>query len=360
MPRGRPSIGLNLDQVTDFQHRLRAWMVEKRHTAATVAELIGYTAEYVRLLLGEYQEKHRPPSANVLGRLREIGFEWTPPPVPGGEEVVSGTAKKTRSSKQTAKRSRRRRTTLSLMERDQTIILFLARAELATREQLQNLVFPSAATATRRLRQLADAKVLRRYRPPSHAGGQLSGTSQYLYTLGPRGANIAAEALGHPVRQAFKTSRALNALFLEHRLEVTQFFIHIVQGAGDRLADWATGAALEDKVRSGGRQRRFAPDGYLALRLEDGSLRHALVEVDRGTMGRQAWLTKARAYQSYYRSGAYARRYSTDRLLVLVVVPDAERRAFIRGVMQAVRPVVMCFIATWPDVESHTATGPAW
>jgi hypothetical protein len=363
MPRGRPSPDFSQDQTEDFQRKLRTWIAERGLDARRLAEQVGYSKEYIRLLLGEYQEKDRPPSAQVLVRLRELGFDWQPPRPKRGKTAAGASADTRRDDARQAgdgRKQRKRKAPLSLVERDGDIVLFLARADLATREQLQSLFFPSAATATRRLRALVQAGVLARYRPPAAAGGQLSGSAQYLYALGPKGAKLAEDALGRPARRPFAGSKVPSTLFLEHRLEVTQFFVHVVQGAGERLIEWATGAALEDQVRVGGRQRRFAPDGYLALRLDDGSTRHALVEVDRGTMGRRAWMGKARAYQAYYRSGAYARRYATDRLLLLVVVPDAARRMLICQVMRAVRPVVMCFVAAWPDVVAHAAVGPAW
>jgi hypothetical protein len=337
-------------------------MAERRYTAKKLAEAIGFTKEYLRLLLGEYQEKNRPPSISVLARLQEVGFEWTPPQAQGegGMSSTGEQAAQRSNAKADSKKRRKSRTPSCLVERDRAVVLFLARAELATREQIQTLFFPSEATAARRLRQLTDAKTLRRYRPPAATGGPLAGSAQWLYGLGARGAELASDALGRPVRELLRSGRAPNTLFLEHRLEVTQFFVHLVLAAADRLVDWATGAALEDQVRVGQQQRRFAPDGYLALRLEDGSLRHALVEVDRGTMGPQAWQAKARVYQAYYRTGGYTRRYGTERLLLLVVVPDAQQQAFIRRIMQTIRPVVMCFVATRPDIETHTATGPAW
>ncbi|MBN1179648.1 MAG: replication-relaxation family protein [Anaerolineae bacterium] len=363
MPRGRPSPNFSQDQTEDFQRQLRAWMAEQGLDARRLAGQIGYSKEYVRLLLGEYREKDRPPSVEALARLREAGFDWQPPRRKGGKSTAGASKEARRDGARPAgdgRKQRKRKAPLNLVERDGDIVLFLARADLATREQIQSLCFPSAATATRRLRALVQAGVLARYRPPAAAGGQLSGSAQYMYALGPKGAKLAGEILGRPVRRPFAGSKAPKTLFLEHRLEVTQFFVHLVQGAGDRLLDWATGAALEDRVCVGGRQQRFVPDGYLALRLDDGSTRHALVEVDRGTMGRRAWLFKARAYQAYYRSGAYNKRYATDRLLLLVVVPDAARRTLICQVMRSLRPVVMCFVAAWPDVAAHAAVGPAW
>ncbi len=359
MARGRPGLGLSEAQIRDFQSRFGKWMEKQGYSARDVAELIGFRPEYINLLLGKYQEKLRAPSANVLARLKKIGFDWSPPPA-RDEDKTTPPSTRDRPARTTRNRKKRKNKADVITRRDVEIVLLLARVGIAVRDQLQRLFFPSVGTAVRRLRHLTDVRLLQRFRPPVGTAGRLYGSAQYIYTLGSRGAQLASEALGRPVRPAFRGNRPPAALFLEHRLQVTEFIVRAIQAAGDRLVEWETGAVLEDRVTWRGRQRRFAPDAYIALRLADGSLRHALVEVDCGTMGRKEWLVKAQVYQAYYRTGAYARRYGTDRLLLLVVVPNETRKSWVREVMLTVKPIVMCFIATWPDIEAHSLDGPAW
>jgi hypothetical protein len=360
MPRGRKaSLKLTAGQVVAFQQALQSWMETEGHDARDVAEMTGFSPEYINLLLGAYQEKHRPPSANVLQKLTGCGFEWQVSRAPAGEE---GTVRKAGKSSQ-AKGKRRaadESVSLRLTDRDHALILFLARAELANRGQIERLFFPSTATANRRLRRLTAENLLRRYRPPAAVGGRLSGSHQFLYSLGNRGAALAAEVLGRAARKLLSGSEPPGELFLEHRLEVTEFMIRVVEAAGDRLVSWETEHGLRDEVPFKGGKRRFTPDAYIVLKLDAGSLRHAFVEVDRGTMRRRAWIQKARLYQAYYRSGAYQERYLTDRLLLLVVVPDGQRGSWIRHIVQGVEPLLMTFVANWQDIEAHTALGPAW
>ena len=140
MSRGRPGLGYTREQIRAFQRALRAWMAENNYTAKEVAELVNFTEAYIKLLAGEYQEKYRCPSATVIARLREIGFEWSPPATAAGTQPPQESA--------TLKKKRRSSTkNFTVTRRDVDIILFLAKAEVATREHLQRLFFRSPGTA---------------------------------------------------------------------------------------------------------------------------------------------------------------------------------------------------------------------
>jgi len=360
MARGRrPPLNLTTKQIVAFQRALRRWMERENHDARAVAEMTGFSPEYIKLLLGAYREKHRPPSANVLERLALCGFEWEASPAPKRTESPAEKASKPRRGKR-AKKGASQSNALRLTERDQAIILFLARAELANRGQIQRLFFPSIATANRRLRRLTEKGLLRRYRPPAAAGGQLSGTHQFLYALDRAGAVLASEVLERPVRKLLGRREPPSELFLEHRLEITEFMLRVVEAAGDRLVSWETEHPLRDEVQFKGSRCQFTPDAYLVLKLDDRSLRHAFVEVDRGTVRRRSWIRKTRLYQVYYRTNAYQERYLTDRLLLLVVVPDEDRSSWIREIVQSIEPLIMTLVATWADVEAYSALGRAW
>ena len=336
--RGRKGLGLHASQVAAFQRELRQWMAGSGHNSESLAQATQFRPEYVRLLLGEYKEKTRAPSAVMLVRLTGLGFAWTQPENEHSEpfaEVVS-----------------------ERVQREREVIEFLARAGAATREQLQQLFFPSLVTATRALALLTRQKALQRFRPRVAGGAGLNGSVPYIYSLAPDGLKLAAQLLNRTVPPAWRAGQPAE-LFLAHRLQVTAFVVALIRGAGALLSDWRCGADLEDAVVWHGKRRRFAPDGYARLSLDWGE-RLILFEIDRGTMGAQAWREKAAEYQAYYRSGRYRERYGRERLLVVCVTTDARQRELIARCWNGVSPVVMLYLATWPEVEALGAMGTPW
>jgi hypothetical protein len=313
-------------------------MASSGHTSDSLAQATQFKPEYVRLLLGEYQEKTRAPSAAMLGRLTRLGFAWTAARSERNEpfaEVVSERA-----------------------QREREVIEFLARAGAATRDQLQQLFFPSLVTANRALALLTRQKVLQRFRPRVAGGAGLNGSVPYIYSLAPDGLRLATQLLNRSVPSAWRAGRPAE-LFLAHRLQVTAFVVTLLRSAGALLSDWRCGADLEDMVVLHGKRRRFVPDGYARLSLDWGE-RLILFEIDRGTMGAQAWREKAAEYQAYYRSGRYQERYGRERLLVVCVTTDARQRELIARCWNGVFPVVMLYLATWTDVETQGVMGTPW
>jgi Replication-relaxation len=336
--RGRKGLGLHAAQIADFQRELRLWMAGSGHTSESLAQAAQVRAEYVRLLLGEYKEKTRAPSAVMLERLAGLGFAWTQVQNEHHEpfaEVISERA-----------------------QREREVIEFLARAGAATREQLQQLFFPSLVTANRALALLTRQKVLRRFRPQVAGGAGLNGSVPFIYSLAPDGLKLAAQLLNRTVPSAWRAGQPAE-LFLAHRLQVTAFLIALIRGAGALLSDWRCGADLEDVVVTHGMRQRFVPDGYARLSLDWGE-RLILFEIDHGTMGAQAWREKAAAYQAYYRSGRYRERYGRERLLVVCVTTDARQRDLIARCWNGVSPILMLYLATWAEVEAHGVMGAPW
>jgi len=201
-------------------------------------------------------------------------------------------------------------------------------------------------------------KVLQRFRPRTAGGAGLDGSVPYIYSLAPDGLRLASQLLNRSVASTWRVGRPAE-LFLAHRLQVTAFVIGLIRGAGAPLSDWRCGADLEDVVVLRGKRRRFAPDGYARLSLEWGE-RVILFEIDRGTMGAQAWREKAAEYQAYYRSGRYRERYGHERLLIVCVTTDARQRDLIARCWNGVAPILMLYLATWTDVEAQGVMGAPW
>lgn len=77
--RGRPRTkNWTPEEIEGFQQALANWLVATGRTPEELEAQLGYQSDgvYVRLMMGELQEKDRPPSEEFLHRLEEQGFEW--------------------------------------------------------------------------------------------------------------------------------------------------------------------------------------------------------------------------------------------------------------------------------------------
>jgi hypothetical protein len=223
---------------------------------------------------------------------------------------------------------------MHLTPRDLDVVLAVHEHRLLRRDQIERLLFPSKNTANERLKRLHQHGYLARRRLPVEIG---QGSSQALYLLASRGAQLVAAHLGVDVA-AIGWRRAHNhasALFLEHTLMVNEARLALALAArrhGYTLERWMAEEQLKrapDRVtivegRHASREMAFIPDGYFTLHM---AARRAsfFLEVDRATESNRRWAQKVLAYLAYVRSGAYRQRYHTDCLRVLTVTTSAKR-----------------------------------
>ena len=243
--------------------------------------------------------------------------------------------------------------------RDVRLVVSVHQHRILRRDQLQRLHFPSKNTANARLRRLHAHGYLARRRLPVEDG---QGSSQYLYMLASRGAQLVADRLGVDLAEiGWKRSQNhASSLFLDHTLMVNDVRIAVELAArrqGDRVQRWITEDELKrspDRVQiepERGRSRRVAlvPDAYFCLAF--GQRRaHFFLEADRATVPNRRWAQKVLAYLAYLRSGAYARRYGTDCLRVLTVTTSEKRMRNLMRTTQtacADRNGVRLFWFTW-------------
>ena len=221
-----------------------------------------------------------------------------------------------------------------LVARDQDLILWVYHLRVARRDQLQRLIFPSKNTANARLRHLYEHGYLTRRRLPVEHG---EGSSQYLYLLAGRGAQLVADRLGVDVAEIRwrRSQNHVSSMFLEHTLMVNDLRIAVELASrrnGHHLERWIPEDELKrspDRVRiepERGLSRRVAvvPDGYFCLSSNQRRA-HFFLEADRATVPNRRWAQKILAYLAYVRSGAYARRYGTQCLRVLTVTTSEKR-----------------------------------
>ena len=225
---------------------------------------------------------------------------------------------------------------MRLTERDTQVVLAVYDYRALRREQIGKLFFPSRNTANERLQRLYQHGFLERRWSPVEYG---QGTSQAIYLLAEKGADLVAQQLGVD-RGAVAWQESHNQVgspFLEHTLMVNEVRIAVTQAAsqaGYRVEKWVKEEELKarkdyvDVSTSGGARRKIAviADGYFVLNLGDKRA-HFLLEVDRATEANKRWGMRVQAYRIYTESGKYSERYGTRSLRVLTVTIGPKRLA---------------------------------
>ena len=259
---------------------------------------------------------------------------------------------------------------MRLTPRDVELIIAVHAHRVLRRDQTQRLLFPSKNTANERLKRLHQHGYLARRRLPVEYG---LGSSQALYLLARRGAQLVAERLGVDVADVgwARAHSRVSTPFLEHTLAINDVRIAVTLAAARRgydLERWIPEDELRrtpDRVTIADDRHQptsvaFVPDGYFVLNL--GRQRTSFfLEVDRATMPNARWARKVRAYLAYVRSGAYARRYRTNCLRVLTVTTsDARLRNLLRTTERAGGGRMFWF-ATLGELTAETALdAPIW
>lgn len=111
-----------------------------------------------------------------------------------------------------------------------------------------------------------------------------------------------------------------------------------------------------------GRQQQVSviPDSFFVLETPHGTTACAL-ELDRGTETLARWKTKIKAYQSYYASGAYQRRFGMKSLRVLTVTSSLARLTNLRHATETVGGGQRFWFTVLERVEDITVlSAPIW
>jgi hypothetical protein len=203
-----------------------------------------------------------------------------------------------------------------LQKRDIAFFKILGRdARLVDREQAMKFAgFTSQTRVNARLLKLTANGFLRRYFLGTYKGG-----SKALYTLTPKGAQVA-EVQNRPVIRP-KETLLVGDPFVNHQLAVND--VHIA---------CALPPVAEFKVL---RFRSFAepltnalplvPDGYCEIETPLG-VRAAFLEVDCGTETLKVWTKKTNLYLELALSGTFKKLFQQEQFRVLVIA-SSERRA---------------------------------
>jgi len=259
---------------------------------------------------------------------------------------------------------------MRLTERDVQVILAVYDYRALRRDQVELLFFPSKNTANERLQRLFHHRFLERRWLPVEFG---RGTSQAIYLLAERGADLVAGQMGID-RGAVNWQEAHNevgSLFLEHALMINDVRIAVslaAQQGGYAIEKWVKEEALKGMreyvslTTEGGARRKVAviPDAYLVLSLGDKRA-HFFLEVDRGTEANKRWAQKVCAYMVYTQSGRYSERYGTRSLRVLTVTIGAKRMANLKSTTEKAGGGTMFWFTTVEHVQAgEFLNEPVW
>ena len=207
-----------------------------------------------------------------------------------------------------------------------------------------------------RLKQLTDHGYLAANEQPTTRG-----RSPFFYTLAGKGIRYLKEA-GFEVNRYYRPGRKVEYLpFLLHTFSVNDVLIAAELLVEDQpqftLAEMQHELTLKqdpckvpmrrDGYGSAGeaptQHVTIVPDGWLDFRYDRGGERAERrmcfwLEVDRGTVGKKEFKSKATAILAFYQSGAYSRRFGTSSLRVAFATTDGilrvnQMRAWLRDAL---------------------------
>ena len=261
---------------------------------------------------------------------------------------------------------------MQLMSRDVRVVRSVHQYRFLRQDQIRALCFSSKWTAQYRLVRLYQHRYLDRIFSAVPVG-----RGKTIYCLDGRGADLLAAELGVD-REKLDWKRKGNRVggqFLEHTLAVNQVRIALdlaCRKTGSQIGEWADERDLKKAhtreqelvhvVGVRGNRQRVAviADGYFVLRSGDRKA-HFFLEVDRATIANKRWMQKIRAYNAYYRTGKYSRRYKTGSLRVLTVTTGEKRLANLMASTERAGGGKMYWFSTFDQATpDNILTTPIW
>lgn len=278
---------------------------------------------------------------------------------------------------------------LVLMERDLELVLSVYKYRYLSITQAQVLHFPSAQTATRRIRLLSQGGYLATFRVP--------GVSERLIMLTEKGAEVVAEHLLVPLSDlglAGVRKKPKDYYFLKHFLAVSDFRISLTRACAERPEVELLGFIPEHLTATSGRgdlhryirsvvsdverpraKITHTPDGVFALKRGPKTALFFL-EIDRGTEvlsnPNRGFLKMIRFYLNYLVDGGY-HRYQDDfrvsepfnAFRVLTVTTSAKRLENIRTVggrllFEPAHAKRFLWLATEEVIDKDQVFSPCW
>ena len=214
--------------------------------------------------------------------------------------------------------------TAQLTAQDFEIARSVSDLRFVTGSQLIRLHFPEALdtrSARRVLLRLTRLGVLERL-PRAIGGSRSGGSDAFVYRLAPAGQRLAIHRGWRPAGRS-RRAQVPGSLFIGHALQVAELHTLLVEADRAGRIELLELEAEPNCWRSYGQRAVLKPDSY--VRLGSGDYEDSyMVEVDMGSEGSRALLSKLRQYAEYAATG----REQAERGVfpkVLWLAPNAER-----------------------------------
>lgn len=221
-----------------------------------------------------------------------------------------------------------------LSDRDQAILRRVSELRFVSGAQLTRMHFLDvpARTARAALLRLTRLDVLERL--PRPVGGVRAGSAGYVYRLGAAGQRLAAVHGWQPTQRQ-RRAHVPGTLFVAHALQVAELHallveadrqgrIELIELSGEAAARRSYGGPLGPRV--------LKPDSYVRLGAGDFEFVY-FIEVDQGTEGSRALISKLRQYVEYEASGIEQAERSVFPLTVWLT-PDVKRAEVIEDCIE--------------------------
>ena len=233
-----------------------------------------------------------------------------------------------------------RRVQFAITDRDQDMLAGVATHGFLTVELLSLAFYPLqagplavSARAYWRIRQLWLWGFLERVELPVPRG--FKGSKPSLYMLGSQGRPFADRRLEPGVSAIVRRVERLNAASVPHNLVTAALWANLMaalHGTNGTVSRWIPERVLRGKkivLRDPDNNYRLSvlPDAYFVLSYDAGAdVQPCFLEVDMGTLTRERFRRKLRAFQFYEAWGLFKQHWQQEEMHVLVIVPSTARR----------------------------------
>lgn len=250
-----------------------------------------------------------------------------------------------------------------IQRRDKEIILAVYENRFLRRDQIERLFFTTTSGCNQRLIKLYQHKFLDRLFLPINIG-----SSQAVYALDKLGAEVVASHLEVHKNQINwrRKHNKVEYFFLDHTIGVSEVNVSLQLVLKEKpevgLLFWKREAFLpKDKVWDPYNMENslpVRPDAFFGLQLKEGKS-YFFVEVDMATETLDRYKRKLIAYQQYWSSGQYQKRYRYKNFRVLTVTTGPERMTNLLKVAESLGAKNM-FLFTTRELVSKDMLGSIW
>lgn len=255
---------------------------------------------------------------------------------------------------------------MALTERDKAIILAVCVNRFLRRDQIQRLFFAESSlpACNMRLKKLYEHHFLDRLYKPVAVG-----SSQAVYALDKRGANLISQILEVPVARVNwkRDHNRVEFLFMEHTLTVSEFKINLDMALKNRtnrdlIFYQRANKTLVARVPDPRAKKKYlivSPDAFFGIQARSGKS-YFFLEADLGTETLARFAEKIIAYKHYWKSGQYTDKYGFKHFRVLTVAETERRLANLIDATGKIGGKNMFLFTTFDQVSATTPLGRIW